>query len=194
MILGLALGLITPQEMVYIDAERFGARGLIVDGIDRAVGVSVFTLLLMALVSGLEAAGLLGRVVDFAARRARSARGAELWLFGAVSLAVLLTTHSTVAILAAAGFATAVGERFGIDRYRRANILDITVCTYPFLLPYMIPTILAASTTQGAVELGAPRLSALQAGLWNLHSWALLAILVLSILTGYGRSRRQGAA
>ena len=30
------------------------------------------------------------------------------------------------------------GERFGIDGYRRANLLDLTVCTWPFLLPYFL--------------------------------------------------------
>ena len=75
---------------------------------------------------------------------------------------MLLTTHSVVAILTTAGFATSIGKRFGIDRYRRANLLDVTVCTYPFLLPWFIPTILAASTTRNGPDFGLPRISALR--------------------------------
>lgn len=193
-VLGLVLGLFRPGDLIFIDAESFGARGLIVEGIDRAVGVSVFTLLLMALVAGLESSGLLERLIDAASRRTRTARGAEMWLFAVVSGAVLLTTHSVVAILLASGFARSMGARFGIDRYRRANLMDITVCTYPFLLPYFIPTILAASTTLDGPQHGMPRLSALTAGLWNLHSWMLLAMVLVAILTGWGRTREKGHA
>ena len=84
-------------------------------------------------------------------------------------------------------FARSVGERFGLHAYRRANLLDLTVCTYPFLLPYFIPTVLAASTTRGVA--GMPAVAAAQAGLWNLHSWALLAVVLFSIGTGWGRGR-----
>lgn len=183
--LGLALGSWTPAELVGIDEENFVATGLILSGMQRAVGISIFTLLLMGLVGAVQATGLVDRVVETARRRARSARSAEGWIFGTVSAAVLLTTHSVVAILAVGGVARDTGKAFGIGPYRRANILDITVCTYPFLLPFFIPTILAAALT-GGLE-GVPRLSPWAAGLHNLHSWALLVVVVLAILTGWGR-------
>jgi Na+/H+ antiporter NhaC len=186
-VLGLGLGLLEPSQLLYIDAERFGARGLVVEGIDRAVGVSVFTLLLMGLVGALEASHLLARLVDAVGRRMHTPRGAEFGLFATISAAVLLTTHSVVAILVTGDFARSVGERFGIDRYRRSNLLDVTVCTYPFLLPYFIPTILIASTTQGAEAFGMPRLSALTAGMWNFYAWGLLTMLIAAIVTGWGR-------
>jgi Na+/H+ antiporter NhaC len=75
-VLGLGLGLLEPSQLLYIDAERFGARGLVVEGIDRAVGVSVFTLLLMGLVGALEASHLLARLVDAVGRRMHTPRGA----------------------------------------------------------------------------------------------------------------------
>jgi Na+/H+ antiporter NhaC len=123
----------------------------------------------------------------YAEARTASARGAELWTFGAVSTAVLLTTHSVVAILTVGDFTRRTGERFGVGRYRRANLLDVTVCTYPFLLPYCIPTILAASTTAAGAAFGMPRLSPLAVGLANLHSWGLLAMVLAAVVGGYGR-------
>jgi Na+/H+ antiporter NhaC len=184
-LLGLALGLIAPGEVFYVDHESFGARGLIVSGIERGIGVSIFTILLMGLVAGLEATGITERLVDMARKRAKSARDVELWTFGTVSAAVLLTTHSTVALLAVGPFTRQAGSRFGINACRRANVLDTTVCTYPFLLPYCIPTILAASMTAGVATM--PRLSPFSIGLMNFHSWALLVVIVLAILTGWGR-------
>jgi len=190
-LLALGLGLVNAAQLFYIDAEQFSARGLIIDGIDKAIGVSVFTLFLMGLVAGLEATGAMDRLVAVAERSTRSARGAEIWSFATVSAAALLTTHSVVALLAVGPFARRVGSRFGLDACRRANILDATVCTWPFLLPYCIPTILAASTSASGEAVGMPRISPLQAGLFNFHSWALLAVVVVAILTGYGRQHRE---
>ena len=99
---------------------------------------------------------------------------------------------STYLLFFAVGpFARRVGSRFGLDPCRRANILDATVCTWPFLLPYCIPTILAAGASASGEAAGMPRISPLQAGLYNFHSWALLAVVVVAILTGYGRQRRS---
>jgi Na+/H+ antiporter NhaC len=183
-VLAPALGLIPIQRIVYIDRSAFGARGLIVDGLERGIGVSVFTLLLVALVAAVDPMQVLHRFARRGAA-ATSARRAEAAIVGSVSAAVLLTTHSVVAILTVGGFARETGERAGLTAYRRANLLDITVCTYPFLLPYFIPTILASSATASAGAM--PRVSPLGAGLHNVYSWALLAMVVIAVATGYGR-------
>lgn len=183
--LGLALRRFGPSDLLAIDADAFVATGLVLDGMRRAFGVSIFTILLMGLVGGLEASGLLRRLVQALERRTRTTRAAEWWIFGSVSAATLLTTHSAVAILTVGPLARSLGEAEGVDGYRRANILDVAVCTYPFLLPFFIPTILAASMTAGLAD--APRVSPWDAGLHNVHSWGLLAVLVLSIAVGRHR-------
>lgn len=113
---------------------------------------------------------------------------------GIVSGAVLLTTHSVVAILATGEFARQTGARFGLSRYRRANLLDMTVCTWPFLLPWFLPTILAASASGGGAAYGMPPQSAFTIGMYNTYSWALVGAVLLAIVTGYGRRWEQDAA
>ncbi len=178
-LLGIALGRFGPADLLFIDADNFVATGILLDGMRRAFGVSIFTLLLMGLVGGLEASGLLDRFVSWLGARASSQRQAGWWIFGSVSAATILTTHSAVAILAVGSLARRIGERAGIGGYRRANILDVTVCTYPFLLPFFIPTILAASMT--ADTAGMPRVTPWDVGLHNVHSWGLLVVLLLSL-------------
>ena len=174
-------------DLFSIDADNFIASGLLLDGMRRAVGVSIFTLLLMGLVGGVEASGFLKRLVHRIEDRAPTAARAEWWIFGSVSAATLLTTHSAVAILTIGPLARDVGSAAGVEPYRRANILDVAVCTYPFLLPFFIPTILAASMTGGFNDLA--RVSPWEAGLHNVHSWGLLVVLLVAIATGWGRSR-----
>lgn len=187
--IALTLDLIAPGELLYLDLDDYLARGLVLEGMERGIGASIFTLLLMGLLAGLEASGMLARLVEDTSGRARSARGIEAWMFATVSAVALLTTHSVVAILAVGRFARKAGEGAGISPYRRANLLDLTVCTYPFLVPYAIPTILAASTSAAGEAVGLPHVSPMAAGLANLHSWILLAVTIFAIVTGYGRER-----
>jgi Na+/H+ antiporter NhaC len=107
---------------------------------------------------------------------------------------VLLTTHSVVAILAVGPFAKQTGERFALSRYRRANLLDLSVCTWPFLLPWFLPTILAASASIGGEAYGMPPQTALTIGIHNTYAWALIGAVVLAVTTGYGRRWEGGAA
>ena len=186
--LALALGLVAPADLVHIDREAFQARGLILDGMEGAVGIVVFTILLMGIVGAAQEAGIVDRLARPARRTAESARAAELRIFGVTSVAVLLTTHSVMAILAVGDLVRDSGRRAGVGRFRRANLLDMTVCTYPFLLPFFIPTILAASATASGEAFGIPRVSALEAGLANTYSWALLGVMLAAIWTGLGRS------
>jgi Na+/H+ antiporter NhaC len=185
----LALQLVTPYDLLHVAPGTFGATGVLVDGMQRAIGVSVFTLLLVALVGTLQATDVLDRLVAASRRRAHSVRAAEGWMVGVVSAAVLLTTHSVVAILAVGEFARQTGERFGIDGYRRANLLDLTVCTWPFLLPYFLPTILTASASRSGEAFGMPPLSAATVGVYNSYAWALVLMVLFAVITGYGRSR-----
>lgn len=184
---GLSFGLLEPSRLLSLDPEHFTARSLIIEGIERAVGISVFTIFLLGLVAALEASGILKRLVDFSARRSHSVRSAEVWIVAVVSGAVLLTTHSIVAILTAGEFASETGRRFSIHRYRRANLLDLTVSTFPFLLPYFIPVILVANTTSSGKDFGIPQVSPLDVGLHNFHSWMVMLVVIFALITGFGR-------
>lgn len=186
-VMGLVLGLIAPTDLLFIDHDNFVARGLILKGLERGVGVSIFTLLLMGLVGTLVATGLQEGLAELARRKARTPRAAEVWIVIAVSLAVLFTTHSVVAMLAIGAFAKETGKRYGLSAYRRANLLDVTVCTYPFLLPYFLPTILMASATGSGAEFGMPRLSPLAVGAFNVYSWGLLVMIGIAVASGYLR-------
>ena len=199
-VVALATGLVAVRDLIHIDAAAFRAQGLILDGMEGAVGIVVFTILLMGIVGAAQEAGILDRLVRSDGNAAEEQAGAtgaprraELRIFGVTSVAVVLTTHSVMAILAVGDLVRRTGRAAGIGRFRRANLLDMTVCTYPFLLPFFIPTILASSATASGEPYGVPRVSALDAGLANAYSWALLGVLLIAILAGFGRSETDAA-
>lgn len=192
-VVALLFDLIDPADLIHIDTEAFRAQGLILDGMEGAVGIVVFTILLMGIVGAAREAGVLDRLVrEPGATTAEAPRRAELRIFGVTSAAVIVTTHSVMAILAVGDLVRKAGRRAGIGRFRRANLLDMTVCTYPFLFPFFIPTILASSATGSGAAFGVPRVTALDAGLANPYSWALLAVIITAIVTGWGRSEQLG--
>jgi len=193
-VLGLVLGLLPFEKLFSLDLENFRAKSLVIDGIDRAVGISFFTILLMGLVATLKASGLVDRLMDYASERTNNAFQAEAWMAGAVGAAVLLTTHSIVAILMVSEFSNRTGEDQGISPKRRANVLSMIVCVFPFLLPYFIPVILMANTTLSGAEFDLPSVSPLDAGLYNFVGWGIALVAIASIFFGYGREsdNREG--
>jgi len=167
------------------------AKSFVIDGINRAVGISFFTILLMGLVASLKASGLVHQLVQFAEKHSQTPQHAEAWIAGTVGTAVLFTTHSIVAILMIAEFSNTTGEKMGIAPQRRANILSLIVCTFPFLLPYFIPVILMANTTQSGQDFGIPTVSPLEVGLYNFVAWGLFLIALSTVFLGFGRNRNS---
>jgi len=103
---GLSFGLPRPSTLLHVDAASFGARGLIVEGMKRRIGASIFTLLLMGLVGPLEASGVLDRMVEAASSPIHSPRGAEVGIVGVTTYspprprtfwATFLRRHGTAA-------------------------------------------------------------------------------------------------
>jgi Na+/H+ antiporter NhaC len=187
-VLGLSLGIIDWSRLLSLDKTQMRAESFVIEGINRALGISIFTILLLGLIAALEAGGVLSRLVEYASARSRSLRSAESWIVGSVSAAVLLTCHSIVAILTVGEFTRKIGERMGIHPYRRANLLSLSVSTFPFLLPYFIPVILMASTTQPEAGSGIVSVSPLSVGLSNAYSWALIVVVLIALIAGFGRT------
>lgn len=189
-LLGLALGLLPLEKLLSLDLENFTAKSFIIDGINRAVGISFFTILLMGLVATLKASGLISKLVLYASARSKTKKHTEAWIVGTVGTALLLTTHSIVAILMVAEFANKTGEKIGLSSTRRANLLSLMACVLPFVLPYFIPVILMANMTSSGQEFGIASVSPLQVGLHNFVSWGLLGITILVVLFGFGNGRK----
>ena len=187
-VVGLASGLLPLERVLSIDRENFVARSFIIDGITRGLGISVFTIFLLGLVSTLEASGIVDRVVGAdgpAGSPRREPRRAGL----SAPRPSWRCSRRTASWQSSRWASSRPGRAraFAIHPYRRANLLDVTVCTLPFLLPYFIPVILAAGITTGAADRGVPSVGPLATGLHNFQSWALVVVLLVAVVTGFGR-------
>ena len=186
-VLSLAFGLLEFSQLISLDLENFRANSFIIDGISKALGICIFTILLMGLVATLKASGLLKRLVNFAEKHTHTTKQTEVWIAGTVAMIVLLITHSIVAILTVAEFTEETGKKRSITPIRRSNILSLVVCVFPFLFPYFIPVILMASTSSSGQELGVASVSALEVGMHNFLAWGLMLMTIVAVLFGYGQ-------
>ena len=84
-VLGLITGLLKTESVLMLDLDNYVAKSFVIDGINRAIGLSVFTILLMGLVATLKASGLLNRLVEIAAKRAKTKKQGEGWIAGIMS-------------------------------------------------------------------------------------------------------------
>ena len=66
----------------------------------------------MGLVGTIKASGIMNRLVQIADKRSQSVKQGESWIAGTVWAAVMLTTHSIVAILMVSDFANKTGKKF----------------------------------------------------------------------------------
>ena len=102
------------------------------------------------------------------------------------------------AILAiGASFAAPLAKRYGISPYRTANLLDAQSNT----LCYCLPWTPAVVYTLGFAADSAHPLTAMQVSPFVFYSFAMLAVMVVTILLGIGRkdgtrgtARRDGGA
>jgi Na+/H+ antiporter NhaC len=102
---------------------------------------------------------------------------------------LLVTTHSIVAILMVTDFTKKTGERLSVSTIRRANLLSLIACIFPFMLPYFIPVILMANMTNTGEEFGIPQVSPFEVGLYNFMSWGLLLMALITLIFGWGKTK-----
>jgi Na+/H+ antiporter NhaC len=187
--LGLVSGLLPLKEILSLDLDNMVAQSFIIKGINRSVGLSIFTILLMGMVGTLKASGVFDELINYAQDKGSQPRHSEGWIAGMAGIAVLLTTHSIVAILMVSEFTNKVGQKWKIPPIRRSNILSVVVCIFPFLLPYFIPVILMSSMTGTAQDIGIPNVSPLLVGFHNFLAWGLIPVIIAMVFFGFGRKQ-----
>lgn len=189
-IIALIFGLITFSDVFFIKDGSAG--GILIDGIAGMADVIILTLLIMAMVNIMKVGEGDKLLLDSTSKFIKTARGAE------GSIAVLeivissMTGVNTPAILAVgAPFAKPIGEKFKIHPYRRANILDATSVTLNYIFPWTsIILMSSALSRQASEQFGSivPYISPEQFFPWIFYSWALLAVMIFAIVTGWGRT------
>ena len=188
-IIGILIGNIRLTDIFGIPEKAGGSTGIIQSGIDGVVGAIIFAILILAVTQILVECGIMQRILDFAHKSiVATVRQAELFIIGVTVLASIpISANAPAELLVGPSLVRPMGERFGLAAARRANLMDCAVCTIFFILPWHIAVAAWYGALVSAAESWQITPPSISAALYNPYSWALLAVLIFSALTGWNR-------
>lgn len=183
---GLLSGIYTVGDLVAFPGG-FSVSGAIIEAITGTAGTMAMLIGVFALLGVLECSGFFEDVGVLLTRLAKTERSTEATIVLSVGILSMVTGVISVAIVALGDLIHEIGEKAGVDRYRRANLMDCTGCVFCFLAPWtvhcVIPAQLSAQFGEGtAVAPGSVPFV-------NYYSLCMLVILAVAVLTGYGRKQ-----
>ena len=137
----------------------------------------------------LECSGLFEDVRNLLERFAKKERSTETAIVLSVGILSMVTGVISVAIVALGDLVNEIGERAGVNRYRRANLMDCTGCVFCFLAPWTVHCVIPA---QQSAQFGeAFAVAPASVPFVNYYSLCMLVMLVVALITGYGRKQTE---
>lgn len=134
--IGLSLGLFAFSDIVRVDSR--GAGGAVVDGIGSMSGICILLVVAVALSGVAVGSGCMEALErKMCGRTVGRKRDAE-WVILALSLTagILIAAVNTIANICVAPIVNHIGNEHRIHPFRRVTILALSVCTFPFVVPY----------------------------------------------------------
>lgn len=194
-VLALISGLIQVADLLSIDSAQFLVTGVVVDGIKSMLGIGIFAVLLMALVGVLERGGFLEFILAKAERVAVNATRAEVAIVGSTLLVNVLTAAGTPSMIILGPFVRKLGHRFKLAPWRRGNLLDACSTSIIGILPYSVSLLIPYSLVALQVsQSGVTGFTPVAIIPFPFYCWALMAVMLFSAFSGWGREFMSEAA
>lgn len=183
---GLLFGIYTVDELVSFPGG-FSVSGTIIEAITGTAGTVAMLIAVFALLGVVERSGLFEDVGNILARFAKSERSTETAIVLSAGMLSMVTGVISVAIVALGDLVNEIGEKAGVNRYRRANLLDCTGCVFCFLTPWTVHCVIPAQQSAQFGEGFAVAPAAIP--FVNFYSLCMLVMLAAAVITGYGRKQ-----
>ncbi len=189
-IFGCGFGLIKVTDLLYV--KEGAVQGLLVSGVAGMVEICILALLVLACVKIMQCGGGDKALIDFAQKFVKTVRGVEMSISGLIiAMSAIMGLNAPPILAVGTSFARPLGEQYKIHPYRRANLLDATACTLVYSLPWTPALLLTKSLSEQAhKEFGSlvPMLTTTQMSPWIIYCWAMLAVMIFAVVTGWGRT------
>lgn len=181
---GLLFGIYTLDGLISFPGG-FAVSGVIIEAITGTAGTVAMLIAVFALLGVVERSGLFEDVGVFLTRFAKSERSTETAIVLSAGVLSMVTGVISVAIVALGDLVNEIGEKAGVNPYRRANLLDCTGCVFCFLAPWTVHCVIPAQQSAQFGEGFAVAPASIP--FVNYYSICMLVILAAAVITGYGR-------
>jgi Na+/H+ antiporter NhaC len=169
-----------------------GVSGTVYSGAAGFFPLIVLTLLIVAGARIMIQGGGFAAIQNWLLERvATGVRRAELTMvLGTASVNAMITIN-TAAEIAIAPYVARIGERFNVNGYRRANILDANTSALGYIFPWAGGVLVGYTEMRGLVgefDWFTQALLVNPAEVWPFvfHGWFLFGVFIVSALTGFG--------
>ncbi len=181
---GLVFGVYRVDDLISFPGG-FSVSGAIIEAVTGTAGTVAMLIAVFALLGVMECSGLFEDVRRILARFAKKERSTEAAIVLSVGILSMVTGVISVAIVALGDLVNEIGEKAGVNRYRRANLMDCTGCVFCFLAPWTVHCVIPAQLSAQFGEEFAVAPSSVP--FVNYYSLCMLGMLLLAVITGYGR-------
>ncbi len=185
--IGLICGIFKPSDLIRYPGN-FNVEGIIIEAIEGSAS-TVFMLIGAFMFLGiLNATDVINRIAEGMAFAAKGRRSAEFAIMVAIGLGGMLTGVCTVSMIALGPVVHAIGESYNIKNTRCANLMDCGGLSLTALAPWTVHAILPASLAM--IAMPEIEISPLDVVLHNLYPLLMTALILLSIISGWGSEKR----
>ena len=186
-VVGLLSGIYSVNDFLTFPGG-FAVEGLVISAITGTAGTVCMLIGVFALIGVMEASGMFESVGSLLNHFAKSKRSAEVTIVLSAGILSMITGVISVAIVALGDLVNEIGEKNGVNPYRRANLLDCTGCVFCFLSPWTVHCVIPAQQSAQFGENYAVAPASIP--FVNFYSICMLLVLVIAILTGYGAAEK----
>ncbi|SFE22807.1 Na+/H+ antiporter NhaC [Lentibacillus persicus] len=164
--------------------------GALVSGLTGYFNMAILILLIVGAAHLMRLGGTMAAITEGLVKWIKnSVRKAEVAIWAIVALLNSSITINTAAEIAAAPFVKEIGTRYGIHRYRMANMLDAVTSALGYIFPWGAPVLLGWSTIQTMKEQSYSWLPIVEPNAvfpFVFQGWFLFIIMLIAALTGWG--------
>jgi len=173
--------------------ETAGVGGSLYSGAVGFFPLIVLTLLIVAMAQVMIRGGGFEAILEFLLDSvATTVRRAELTMVLGTATINGMITINTAAEIAIAPYIARLGEKFNINGYRRANILDANTSALGYIFPWAGGVLVGYQVMVGPDGLGeqyGPEMvvNPVEVVPYVFHGWFLVIVFLLAAVTGFGR-------
>lgn len=135
-LIGLPLHLFTINDIISISGKDVG--GAVVTGISSMSSICILLIVVVSLSELVIKSGFMEEVIQkHQDKIIKNRRDAELEIFVLSSISgIMIAAVNTIANISVAPIINHIGNKHHIHPYRRTTILALSICTFPFIVPY----------------------------------------------------------
>ncbi|OIB55805.1 Na+/H+ antiporter NhaC family protein [Natrialba sp. SSL1] len=182
-----------PFLTIVDDPDAVSVGGSLIEGASGFFELAILVLLIIAAAQIMIRGGAFQAILDWSIENlATNVRNAELTMVGSAALINAVITINTAAEVAIGPYISKIGERFNLNGYRRANILDAQTAALGYIFPWSGGVLAGYTAMQDLPDSydwfdTGMLVTPIDVVPFVFQGWLLVAVFVLAALTGFGR-------